>query len=146
MSGIFERILLLKKSPIFSEVSTEDLQFVAMAVKDEQYFKGDKVIEINEYGEHLYIIQSGVIGITLDVDSSSFIATLKEGDYFGEMSLLDDQSRSETAVVIEDVNLLALEKSQLQGLILHYPEVSRGLLKCLSLKLREALLSSNKIN
>lgn len=142
MSGTFERILLLKKTAIFSDISTENLQSVAMAVEDEQYFKGDKIVEINQYGEHMYIIQNGAIGISRDNEAVRFVETLREGDYFGEMSLLDDQSRSETAIVLEDANLLVLEKTRLHSLLLHYPEISLSMLKCLSLKLRSAVSST----
>jgi len=142
MSDLFGRILLLKKSPIFSEVATEDLRSVAMEMEEEQYFKGDKVFEINNYGDHLYILQEGRIGISLDADTGSqkYVATLTEGDSFGEMNLLDDQPRSATAIVLEDARLLSLEKTRLHGLILHYPELSIGILKSLSLKLRSANL------
>ncbi len=142
MSDLFERILLLKKSPIFSEVSTEDLRSVAMELEDEQYFKGDKVFEINNYGDHMYILQQGKIGISLESDANSnkYVATLGQGDCFGEMNLLDDQPRSATAIVLEDAQLLSLEKTRLHGLILHYPELSLGILKSLSLRLRNANL------
>ena len=53
------------------------------------------------------------------------------------MGMLDDQPRSATAHVIEDSNLLILEKSRLKALIIHYPELSLGILRGLSLRLRE---------
>lgn len=140
MSDIFERILLLKKSPIFSEVATEDLRSVAMELEDEQYFKGDMVFEINQHGDHMYILQEGMIGISLESNPSidKYLVTLGKGDCFGEMNLLDDQPRSATAIVLEDAHLLSLEKTRLRGLILHYPELSIGMLKSLSLRLRNA--------
>ncbi len=142
MSDIFERILLLKKSPIFSEVTTEDLRTVAMELDDEQYFKGDRVFEINNYGDHMYILQNGKVGISLESDPKcdKYVTILNQGDCFGEMNLLDDQPRSATAVVLEDANLLSLEKSRLHGLIMHYPELSLGILKSLSMRLRNANL------
>ncbi|NOY66187.1 MAG: cyclic nucleotide-binding domain-containing protein [Gammaproteobacteria bacterium] len=142
MADLFERILLLKKSPIFSEVATEDLRSVALELEDEQYFKGDKVFEINNYGDFMYILQNGKIGISLesDPDANKYLATLTAGDCFGEMNLLDDQPRSATAVALEDSHLLSLEKSRLHGLIIHYPELSLGIMKSMSLRLRNANL------
>ena len=140
MSDLFARILLLKKSPIFSEVTTEDLRAVAIEMENEQYFKGDIVFEINNHGDHMYIVQDGKIGISLEncPHCTNFIATLGQGDCFGEMNLLDDQPRSATAIALEDTNLLSLEKSRLHGLIMHYPELSLGILKSLSIRLRNA--------
>jgi len=54
MTDLFDRILLLKKSPIFSEVVTEDLRIIAQAREKEVYLKSDRVFDINEQGDHMY--------------------------------------------------------------------------------------------
>lgn len=140
MPDLFDRILLLKRSPVFSRVTTEDLRYVAQALEEEQYFAGDLIFEINAQGDRLYLLVSGRVGINLDADSSSsnFIATLGAGDCFGEMNMLDDKPRSATARVLEDSTVLSLDKARLRGLILSYPELSIGMLRSLSLRLREA--------
>ena len=137
---LFDRILLLKESPVFCKVPTEDLRHVAQALEEQQYLTDDRVFEINAQGDHLYLLVTGRVGISLDADGGSrnFIATLGPGDCFGEMNLLDDQPRSATAHVIEDCTVLALDKARLRGLILSYPELSIGMLRSLSLRLREA--------
>ena len=53
---------------------------------------------------------------------------------------LDDLPRSATAHVLEDSSLLSLEKGQLKRLIVHYPELALGMLKGLSLRLRDTNL------
>ena len=53
------------------------------------------------------------------------------------MNLLDGLPRSATAHVIEDATVLTLEKSRLRGLIQSYPDISIGMLRGLSLKVRE---------
>ncbi len=146
MSDLFERILLLKKSPMFSEVATEDLRIVAQMLEEENYFTGDRIFDINELGDHLYILQSGRIGISLNPDPSvrDFIVELGTGECFGEMNLLDELPRSASAHVLEDSLVLSLEKSRLRGLIVNYPELSLGMLKGLSLRLRKANLRNTK--
>ena len=140
MPDLFDRLILLKQSPIFSMVMTDDLQVVAQALEKQQFFRGDRVFEIGDQGDHLYIIVSGEIGISLDTnpDSTTFISRLGPGDCFGEMNLLDDLPRSATAEVIEDTTLLSLEKTRLRGLIQSYPDMSVGMLRSLSLRLRDA--------
>ena len=129
---------------MFSEVPTEDLRVVAKMLDEENYFAGDRVFDINEFGEHMYILQSGRIGISLspDLASREFVAELNPGECFGEMNLLDELPRSATAHVLEDSMILSLEKSRLRGLIINYPELSIGLLKGLSLRLRKANLKN----
>jgi CRP/FNR family cyclic AMP-dependent transcriptional regulator len=140
MPDLFDRLILLKKSPIFSMVMTDDLRVVAQAMEKQEYFAGDCIFEIGDQGDHLYIIVSGKVGISLESkpSSKSYIATLSSGDCFGEMNLLDDLPRSATAEVIEDTTLLSLEKTRLRGLIQSYPDMSIGMLRSLSLRLRDA--------
>jgi CRP-like cAMP-binding protein len=143
MSDLFERILILKNAPVFNQVKTEDLKVVAQSLEEETYFSGERVFDIGEHGDCMYIVQNGRIGISLDKNNSKnpgFVAELGEGDCFGEMNLLDDLPRSASAIVIEDSVLLSLEKSRLKGLIVNYPELSLGMLKSLSLRLRQANL------
>ena len=146
MSDLFERILLLKNSSAFSQVKTEDLKEVAQSLEEETYFTGERVFDINEYGDCMYILQKGKIGISLDKNNkdNTYIAELSEGDCFGEMNLLDDLPRSASAHVLEDSILLSLEKSQLRGLIINYPELSFGMLKSLCARLRQANITNTE--
>ena len=139
MSTLNDRILLLKKSSLFSEVSTDDLRFVADALVESEYFPGQRVFDIGERGDHLYLIVEGRIGISLspDPEAREFVATIGAGEHFGEMNLLDDLPRSATAHVLEETRLLSLEKGRLRGLILSYPEISLGIMRGLSMVVRE---------
>jgi CRP-like cAMP-binding protein len=125
-------------------VATEDLRMVAGSLEQVHFYSGDRIFEINDQGDHLYLLVSGSVGISIDPDpnSKNFIATLGAGDCFGEMNLLDDLPRSGTAHVLEDSVVLTLEKSRLRGLILSYPEISIGMLRSLSMRLRHANLRS----
>lgn len=149
MSDLIERILLLKNSPAFNQVKTEDLKVVAQSLEEETYFAGERVFDIDEHGDRMYILQKGKIGISLEKNNhknkTQYVAELDAGECFGEMNLLDDLPRSASAHVIEDSTLLALEKSRLRGLIINYPELSLGILKSLSLRLRHANLLNAEI-
>ncbi|MDH5424700.1 MAG: cyclic nucleotide-binding domain-containing protein [Gammaproteobacteria bacterium] len=148
MTDIFERILLLKRSSVFSKIQTEDLQIVAQSLELASYSKGDRIFDIDDDGDLMYIIQQGCIGISTHNDPTirEFIVTLKAGDCFGEMNLLDELPRSATAHVIEDAALLCLHKEKLHGLIVNYPELSLGILKSLSIKLRETTIMLQQCN
>jgi len=139
MAKYFDRILLLKNSTIFAEVAVEDLQVVAQALDTEFYVKGDRIIDINEQGDRMYMIHKGLIGISVhsDPEVKEFVATLGPGEFFGEMNLLDDLPRSATAHVIEDAELFSIERGKLRNLIINYPELSFGMLKSLSMRLRK---------
>ena len=139
MADLFDRVLLLKESNIFSKVTTDDLRYIAQALEEDVFFAGERVFDINDQGDHLYIIIEGKIGISIDPDPSrkEFVAFIGPSEAFGEMNLVDDLPRSATAHVIEDTRVLALEKSRLSGLLLSYPEIGIGMMRALSLKVRE---------
>ena len=152
MADLFDRILFLKESSIFSKVTTDDLRYVAQALEEDVFFTGERVFDINDQGDHLYIIIEGKIGISIAPDPSKkeFVAFIGPGEVFGEMNLVDDLPRSATAHAIEDTHVLSLEKSRLSGLLLSYPEIGIGMMRALSLKIREGHAQytrlQNKIN
>ena len=115
------------------------MRYVAQALEEDVFFAGERVFDINDQGDYLYIVTEGKIGISLDADPArqEYVAFIGPGDAFGEMNLVDDLPRSATAHVIEDTRVLALEKSRLRGLLLSYPEISIGMMRTLSLRIRE---------
>lgn len=140
MLDIFERVLILKNSEFFADVKTEDLAIVAKVLEEDNYSQGDIVFNLGEYGEQMYIVQSGRIGISIAETghTKSFVCEMAKGDCFGEMGLLDEQPRSASAHVLEESTLLVLSKEKLKTLISSYPELSMGMLKSLSLRLRHS--------
>ncbi len=131
---------MLKDTPFFSAVNTDDLRVVAQEIEEEAYLAGDRVFDIYDPSDRVYIIQTGKVGISIDEDPSKkeFITTLGERECFGEMGVLDDEPRSATVHVVEDAVLLVLEKSKLRGLLATYPELGLGILRSLTQRLREA--------
>ena len=138
MIDVYERIYLLKNSTIFSEVRTDDLLQIAQILQEESFLKGDVIFHKNENGDQLYLVAQGKIGISVNNSQDDLTTILSEGECFGEMNLLDGQPRSASAYVLEDTELLSLNKDQLHNLINTYPEISIGMLKSLSLKLRNS--------
>jgi len=70
MADLFDRILFLKESSIFSKVTTDDLRHIAQALEEDVFFAGERVFDINDQGDYLYIITEGKIGISIDPDPS----------------------------------------------------------------------------
>jgi CRP-like cAMP-binding protein len=137
MIDLFQRIDFLKNSDVFRTVNTDDLRLVADLLEEEQFYKGDHIFEIHDQGDYMYIVVEGKVGISLDTSRQDYVVTRTSGDCFGEMNLIDELPRSATAIVLEDTQVLKLDKQKLRGLILSYPELGLGMLKTLSLNLRE---------
>ena len=139
MVDFFDRIVILKETPIFCEVSTDDLLVVLEQMSEEGYVMGERVFEIRDPSDRMYVVLTGKIGISLNPDPKveDFVTVVEAGGCFGEMGPLDGAPRSGTAHVIEDSQLLCLEKLKLRGLIASYPELAFGLLHGMSTRVRE---------
>jgi CRP/FNR family cyclic AMP-dependent transcriptional regulator len=139
MADFFERILILKSTSIFSEVNTDDLRVVVEEMQEEAYFPGEHVFEINDPSDRMYIVLTGKIGISIHRDPRvrDFVTELGPGECFGEMGPIDGSPRSGTAHVLDDSLLLYLDKLKLHGLIASYPELSLGLLRGMSMRVRQ---------
>jgi len=139
MADFFDRIVILKRTSIFSEVATDDLRVVVEEMEEEAYFKGERVFEINDPSDRMYVVLTGKIGISINPDPKveDYVSLVEAGGCFGEMGPLDGSPRSGTAHVVEDAQLLFLGKLKLHGLIANYPELSFGLLHGLSTRVRE---------
>lgn len=139
MADIFEKVYLLKRAPAFAGVNTEDLRVLAQELREESCHAGERLFDLNDPPDNVYIISQGSIGISIEEDPASrnFVAVLGPGECFGEMSVLDGLPRSATAHVLEDTVLYALAEAKLRGLIVQYPELALGLLRSMSRRLRE---------
>lgn len=140
MHSILESILLLKQVPIFEMLRTDQLRYAVPLLETVEWVRGERVFDLGEPSDDMYIIVSGRVGISVNPDPTKkiFIAEIKAGECFGEMGILDELPRSATVHVLEDTKALALGKEKLRGLLLAYPEFGLGMLRAMSLRLRTA--------
>jgi len=140
MRDLFERLMLLKRTPTFAEVPTDDLRVVAKELVEDVFFRGERVFHLGDPSDRMFVVVSGRVGISLaeQPQGDDFVAVVGPGGCFGEMGLFDDKPRSATAVATEDATLLALDKHKLRGLIVAYPGLALGLLRGLSHRVRVA--------
>ncbi|TVR65806.1 MAG: cAMP-binding protein [Spirochaetaceae bacterium] len=84
-------------------------------------------------GGELYIIQKGSVKITKIVnDNEVLLAVLKQGDIFGEMSLIEDKPRSASAIAFEDTQLLAVNKENFARMVATQPQIIARLTQLLA--------------
>jgi CRP/FNR family transcriptional regulator len=84
-----------------------------------------------EPGDELFIIQDGKVKITKIMDEEILLAVLKTGDIFGEMALLDNKPRSASAISYGDVTVLAINKSNFEGMVQAQPQLATRLIQLL---------------
>jgi cyclic nucleotide-binding protein/FHA domain-containing protein len=99
---------------------------------------GEYVFREGELGLEMYIINEGKVEILNHVgDEEQILAVLEKGDFFGEMSVLEDLPRAASARAITDVRLLQINGSTFDQLLQGNPEIAVRMMRKLSRRLRE---------
>ena len=129
---------LLKKVPIFSSLEEGELRKIANLSSLHKYKKDNIILMEAETGNSLFIINKGSVKISRVSEEGKevILAILKEGDFFGEMSLLNGKTRSANVTAIENSELLMLRREDFYNLLNSHPELSVTLLKELAKRIR----------
>ena len=100
---------------------------------------GDVLFREGEEGHHAYLIKRGAVNITKKDGNNSqkTIATLGKGAILGEMALIDDETRSATAVAKDPTEVLVVERKELVERLEKTDPVVYRLLQSLSKRLRQ---------
>jgi len=131
---------LLAKIFLFSELNDEELQRVARLTHRHSYPKDTVLFRAGDAADSVYIIASGKVKVVVSSpDGKDFILTiLGSCQVFGEMALLEQTTRSATAITATKVELLTLGRDDFNRLLDTTPSISRKLLSILSNRLRKA--------
>ena len=107
-------------------------------VKKEQYAKGSLVFSQGDTGDAAFIVESGAIGILkiLDNGEKVHLATLKQGELFGEMAVIDGSRRMAAAVALEDSTVVKVPRETFDAKLQQYDPFMRALIEILISNLR----------
>lgn len=129
---------VLKKIPLFASLSETDLQDLAILLRWKGIEKGEILFRQGDEGTALYIIMQGRIKISLSRRMEKVtLAILGQGEFLGEMALLDDQPRSADAVALENSHLYALNRKDFLSFLFNKDIAVRAILRSLSIRLRK---------
>ncbi|MDK9700356.1 MAG: Crp/Fnr family transcriptional regulator [bacterium] len=134
------RFELLRHVPLFRGLTMQDLERIAELMVPKKFKRNNLIIFEDDLGQNLFIIDKGrvkVSGISNEGGEAIF-AILGEGDFFGELSIIDGLARSATVTSIEDVELWVLNRNTFLDLIDKYPSMAIELLKELAARIRKS--------
>ena len=133
-------INFLKLVPLFASLNDDELDVIVRLSSKVKYPKNKIIFIENEEGSELYIILKGSIKVSKISEGGEemILAILKEGDFFGDMSLLDGKPRSATVTSNEDSILMLISGKSFEKVIEKHPRIALKLLRELTLRLRKA--------
>jgi CRP-like cAMP-binding protein len=131
---------ILRRVPLFSQMADSDLAAFASLARERRYPKGAVIVFRDDPGDALYVVAEGQVKVVLVAEDGRevILSVLRDGDFFGEMSVLDDEPRSAHVIAMEDSRLLALRRDDFQGQLKANPAVASAMLRELSHRLRRA--------
>ena len=129
---------LLAEVPFFQLLDNEERQFLANELDVVRFKSGDMVFTYGDPGDSLYVIRTGEVEVFFKDDTGERIVleTAREGDFFGELSLLDNGPRTASVIATRDVEALRVDRSDLDHLLRLHPEAALDLLTAMGKRMR----------
>lgn len=156
-NGIWENIFRSKKSelsetafalhnvPIFSTLSKRDLREIEKIVHHREYQPGEIIFNQGDPGLGMYIIIKGQVQIVNNQDSDNITvySDLSDGDFFGDLALVDDSDRSATALSSSETRLIAFFRPEMQDILTRFPAIGNKLMMGLASVIAQRLRKTN---
>jgi CRP/FNR family cyclic AMP-dependent transcriptional regulator len=117
---------MLEKTSLWSGLSKQDLKSIAKLSKERTYDPGETIVRKGEGGVGFYLILEGAVEIKSD---GKTLSKLGPGQFFGEMSVLDNQPRSADVVVVEPTKCLTLSAWSFNAMISENPKIALRMLQ-----------------
>ena len=129
----------LKEVNLFRSLYPEYRKRLATVLRRRSLKKGEVLFRKGDEGHILYIIRKGSIKIVLpsELGDEVVLAIFSEGDFFGELALLDEMPRSADAVTLEPSEVFALNRSDFIAFLHDNEEAMQAILSHLSMRLRK---------
>ena len=131
---------LIASVPLFTGLTKKELAAVGRILVRRTFSEKQTIIqEMDDDQQTFFIILSGKVHVTVSTsdDKQSILATLKRGDFFGEMTLLDGEPRSASIVAVEPCSVVMLYRQAFVDMLTSYPKIAVRMLATLSRRLRQ---------
>jgi len=135
-----KKIELLQSVALFWDLSEEELGYISEKMIARHYESGKFIFLEDSEGEQCFFVVQGSVKVTrLSKDGREVIlAMLNEGEFFGEMALLDGESRSANVIALEETEVLTLNREDFLVVLHDYPQIAIQLLKEMAHRLRKS--------
>lgn len=132
----------LRTIPLFKSLGKRDITNLTRIIHNRNYLAGEYIFYQGDPGIGLYLIREGEVSISRDGDEKDKInlATFSKGDFFGELALVDGETRSASAIANTDTRLAVIFKPDLDEFIDKYPKkgikILKGIAQIVAVRLR----------
>jgi HEAT repeat protein len=134
-----ERILFLRRVPLFADLAPADLKHVAAIATERLYLDAATIARQGDPGDVLFVIVSGVVRVLAATDTQSQVEVARRqvGEYVGDMAIITQEPRVASLIAAGDVRTLCIGQQQFEGILRERPETSLAVMRVLCARLRE---------
>lgn len=131
-------IELLRGVPLFAGLAPDHLHLLGASLSSRSFARGETIFHQGDEGELLYLIVRGQVRIyTVSLLGQELsVKVFRDGDFFGELALLDGQPRSASAETMRPTTVLTLHRDAFRRAVSSSPEIAVSVLEELSGRLR----------
>jgi len=128
----------LRSVPLFASLDDDSARDLRNLLSEKAVPQNTRLFRQGDTGDAMYLIESGRVRISIRADDKQEVtlAELAQGDFFGEMSIIDGRQRSADAKVIEDSRLAVLSRDAFLTFVRKKPDVALEMLSALTDRLR----------
>lgn len=133
-----DKLQLLRTVPLFARLSYEHLTTLSAHLGTQAFERGATIFHQGSVGNMLYMVVQGQVRVYTVSDTGQELTVMIfcDGDFFGELALLDGQPRSATAEAMCTTRTLTLHRDEFQQVVANHPDIAMGVMETLSHRLR----------
>ena len=134
-----EALESLRNIGLFSSVEDANLASIGSLLIERRFPKHKTIVEEGLPGDYMYIIREGRVSVSKlsDDGREKILEFLEAGDFFGEMSLLDNAPRSASVRALTETRVLALSRGDFLNVLRRSPDLAMGVIQELTRRLRQ---------
>jgi CRP-like cAMP-binding protein len=127
-------IEMLQNTPVWSGLTSQDLGLVAKYAQERGLKNGQTIVQKGAPGDGFYLVLEGAVEVR---SGGQILSKLGPGQFFGEMSIFDNQPRSADVVTIEPSRILFLSANSFKTLLFANPRIALKMLQEFTRRLRK---------
>ena len=118
---------------IFAPLSADETGVLAQAAVSHVFAPGETVIRAGEPGSSMFVVHNGRVRVQINENGRPrTVATLNEGDFFGEMGMMTGDPRSATVIALSDVECYRVDKEAFHDIMQSRPEIAEDISEVLA--------------
>jgi HEAT repeat protein len=129
-----ERVLELRRIPLFAELSPADLHRLASVAEERSYHDGELLAAEGELGDELHVVVQGTVAVT---HGDTLVARRSAGEVVGELSIITRSPRVASLTAEGGVRTIAIGQREFESMIRERPEIALAVMRVLAQRLTE---------